>query len=161
MMDYRFILTIGLSSSVLLGCQGCDPPVTPAEPKPAPSAARPAVTRPAVTVTPRAAAEVRRLTAGLPADETMYLRVRVTPGGCQGFQHKLDLDSNVALGDVTWESASVRVVASRKQVEMLRGSEVDFGEKDGDQGFLVENPNFKGDRAAKWLAALKAEAGAE
>lgn len=148
-----------LAASVLFSCQGClpsdadhpKPTVAPATiPSPRPD-------EPVVTVTPKAAAMVRQYAAGQPGGEKLYLRIRVVPGGCQGFMQKLDLDPDVSPADQIWESEGVRVVVFRRQVEMLRGAVVDFGDADGKQGFTVENPNFKGDWMKKWQSALESE----
>lgn len=148
-------------AALLLYCQGCLPsdagnspsPVAPPSPSPVPKSDVP----PAVTVTPKAAAMIQQHTAELPKGSRLYLRVRVVPGGCQGFMHKLDLDSDVSADDHICESGGVGVVAFKRQLEMLRGTQVDFGEEDGKQGFKVENPNFKGEGAKKWLAVLEGE----
>jgi Fe-S cluster assembly iron-binding protein IscA len=39
----------------------------------------------------------------------------------------------------------------------LKGTQVDFGEENGQQGFKVDNPNFKGESAKRWLAILEME----
>ena len=124
-------------AALLLGCQGCSPP--------------------AVTVTPKAAAMVHQYAAEMPKGSKVYLRLRVVPGGCQGFMHKLDLDADVSADDHVCESAGVSVVVFKRQLEMLRRAQVDFGEVDGKRGFQVENPNFEGEGASKWLTVLEGE----
>jgi iron-sulfur cluster insertion protein len=110
-----------------------------------------------VTVTPKAAETISRLIDDQRMTGKLCLRLRVVPGGCQGFMHKLDLDPDVSPEDFTCESAGVRVVVFKRQMEMVRGAEVDFGEVDGRQGFKIENPNFKGESAKRWLALLEKE----
>ncbi len=110
-----------------------------------------------VTVTSRAASVIKKFIADSSHAGPVHLRVRVVPGGCMGFLHKLDLDSKVFPDDSLSESAGVRVVMLKRQVEMLRGAEVDYGKFDGEQGFKIENPNFKGELAKKWLASLERE----
>jgi len=155
---------LGLFTSVvttaLLGCQGNLPSETANSPA-APLTTSPAAELPVVTVTPKAAAMIKQHVAELrdeiPNGGKLYLRVRVVPGGCQGFMHKLDLDLKVSAENQVCESGGVSVVTFRSQGEMLRGTEVDFGEENGKQGFKVENPNFKGEDAKKWLAVLERE----
>jgi len=112
---------------------------------------------PIVTVTPKAAATISQLIADAQVTSKVYLRVRVVPGGCQGYMHKLDLDSQTSLEDHISESAGIQVVCFKRQIEMLRGAQVDFGEEDGKQGFKIDNPNFKGEWTKKWLALLEKE----
>jgi tetratricopeptide (TPR) repeat protein len=40
---------------------------------------------------------------------------------------------------------------------MVHGSVVDYGQENGKQGFKVQNPNFEGEAAKKWLSLLNAE----
>jgi iron-sulfur cluster assembly protein len=153
------------AAAVVPGWGGGAAPGLAAPPSPASSAdQRPAATpdgRPVLTVKPKAAAEVRRIITeqqrqgGVP--EKIYLRVRVVPGGCQGFQHKLDLDPRVSREDLTFESGGVRVVVFKRQVEMLRGAEVDYVDAPDKRGFAITNPNFRGEAAKKWLPLLAME----
>jgi len=162
----KIIRCLGLTwcvsaAAVLLGCN--ESPNSGPAPAPLPTATaskKPGAgsdQSPLVTVTPKAAATIRRLIADQRVPGTLYLRVRVVPGGCQGFMHKLDLDPDVSFADHVGESAGVRVVIFKRQMEMLRGARVDFGEEGGKQGFKIDNPNFKGEAAKKWLALLKKE----
>jgi iron-sulfur cluster assembly protein len=157
-VDFMFC-TFALA--LLVGCSESPAGVQAKSPA---SAARPlekpivtTVQPPLVSVMPKAAARVKEIVAGQGVVETLYLRLRVVPGGCQGFMHKLDLDTVVSPEDYSCESAGVKVVVFQRQKEMLRGAEVDFGEVDGQHGFKVENPNFKGEAAKKWLAILEKE----
>jgi iron-sulfur cluster assembly protein len=148
--------------SVVLGC-GESPDSGPLR-LPAPSAspnkeprAQAQEAPPIIAVTQNAAATVRQIITdhGVPA--TCYLRLRVVPGGCQGYMHKLDLDPDVSAEDHVCESAGIKVVIFKRQIEMLRGSEVDYGVFNGERGFKVENPNFKSGSVKKWLALLEKE----
>ena len=51
-------------------------------------------------------------------------------------------------------SGTLMVVVWNDQVEMLKGSEIDYGELDGKLGFKVKNPNFEGEAAKKWVPIL-------
>ena len=72
-----------------------------------------------------------------------------------GFQHKLDLDSAASFEDYTFESSGMKVVVLKRQVDMLRGVEVDFGFDGDKQGFKIKNPNFEGEALKKWLPVLE------
>jgi iron-sulfur cluster assembly accessory protein len=152
-------------AAVALGCHQ-----EPVPEPPAPSAAagppvapppRPVTGPPVVAVSPKAAemilSQIEQLRSEMPAGATPRLRVRVVPGGCQGFMHKLDVDTVTTSGDRVFTSAGVSVVVAERQADMLKGTLVDFGEKDGQQGFKVDNPNFTGDWTKKWLPILEAE----
>lgn len=124
-------------------------PARPAESLSRPEAPAPHAAKSIVEVTPAAAAEIRRHLAEVPEAGGCYLRVRVVPGGCQGFLHKLDLDPVTSAADHTFEANGVKVVVAARQVALIRGTTVDFGEDKGQRGFKVRNPNFEGP-AAKW-----------
>ncbi|VTT97579.1 iron-sulfur cluster insertion protein : Uncharacterized protein OS=Candidatus Entotheonella sp. TSY1 GN=ETSY1_00695 PE=4 SV=1: Fe-S_biosyn [Gemmataceae bacterium] len=150
-------------AAVALGCRQ-EPAAEPSAPSAGatlPVAPPPRPAPPVVTVTPKAAAvilgQIEQLRAEIPAGATPCLRVRVVPGGCQGFMHKLDVDTVTTPGDRVFTSAGVGVVVAERQAEMLRGTRVDFGEKDGQQGFKVDNPNFTGNWTKKWLPVLEAD----
>ncbi len=84
-----------------------------------------------------------------------YLRLSVLPGGCQGFQHKLELDDTASAEDVIFAVDGVKVVLLKRQIEMLRGTRIDFLHEVEKEGFTVKNPNFEGESAKKWFALLE------
>jgi iron-sulfur cluster insertion protein len=100
-----------------------------------------------IIVTPKAADEVRRIVAEQQANgssEKMYLRMRVVGGGCSGFQHKLDLDTQVnpKLDDV-FHVHGVDVVVDKRSMLYLNGVTVDYHNDLNRRGFSVSNPQAK------------------
>ncbi len=111
-----------------------------------------------VTVTPNAASTLHQIIKDKGVTGTWHLRLQVIPGGCCGFRHKLDLDSGApSASDYTFESGGIKVVILKRQVEMLRGSQVDYGREHEEDGFLIKSPNFEGESLKKWLPVLAAE----
>ena len=110
---------------------------------------------PIISITAIAKARLDEVVAGQGLTGPCYLRLRVLPGGCMGFQHKLDLDSAASFEDYTFESSGMKVVVLKRQVDMLRGVEVDFGFDGDKQGFKIKNPNFEGEALKKWLPVLE------
>jgi iron-sulfur cluster assembly accessory protein len=107
-----------------------------------------------VDLTPAAAKTLRGLAKELDDPAAVRLRVRVVAGGCCGFLHKLDLDPEVTADDQVLEAGGFAVVVWKRQVEMLRGTRIDYG-RDGDRtGFIVKSPNLEGEAAKKWLSLL-------
>src|SRR4051812_15102627 len=149
-------------TAALLACiagpaAGCHRGAAPAAPAPnvsadsAVTATGESAIAPLVTLTPEAEEAVARVVREQRVAGRWYLRVRVVPGGCTGFQHKLDLEFDPpAPDDRVTESSGVSVVVSAQQVEMLRGTRVDFGVEGGREGFIVKNPNFEGEGAKRW-----------
>jgi iron-sulfur cluster assembly protein len=103
-----------------------------------------------VTITPKAVAEVRRIITEQLAEETKenektYLRIRVQGGGCSGFQHKLDLSSEINEKiDTVMVVEGVDVVIDKRSALYLDGVVVDFLDEINNRGFSVKNPNSKG-----------------
>jgi iron-sulfur cluster assembly protein len=97
-----------------------------------------------ITVTEKAAQEVKRLMAGRPAEEKLYLRMRIMGGGCSGFQHKLDLDTdtNPQL-DELFECQGVPVVVDKRSLMYLDGATVNYQDDLNRRGFRIDNPNAK------------------
>jgi len=100
-----------------------------------------------ITVTDKAASEVNRILKeqGLGTDgEKVYLRISVRGGGCSGFQHKLDLDTEVSEKDEKQEVNGVNVAVDTKSALYLDGVVVDFHDDLNKRGFSVINPAAKG-----------------
>jgi iron-sulfur cluster assembly protein len=100
-----------------------------------------------ITVTPKAAEEVKRIVAEQQAagtGEKMYLRMRVVGGGCSGFQHKLDLDTQVNPKlDEVFQVHGVEVVVDKRSLLYLNGVTVDYHNDLNRRGFSVSNPQAK------------------
>jgi iron-sulfur cluster assembly protein len=109
--------------------------------------AAPEVQAPPLTVTEKAAAEVKRIIAeqnGAGVSEKIYLRMRVVGGGCSGFQHKLDLDTQVSDKlDEVYEAHGVSVVVDKRSLMYLAGATVDYHDDLNRRGFSITNPNAK------------------
>lgn len=99
-----------------------------------------------ITITEKAANEVNRILKeqGYKEDEKVYLRLRVTGGGCSGFQNKLDLDTEIKeKSDDTYTIQGVNVVVDKRSALYLDGVSVDFSDDFNRHGFIVQNPNAK------------------
>ena len=59
--------------------------------------------------------------------------------------------------DHSFESGGMKLVVLKRQLEMLRGTEIDLGERKGEQGFIITSPNLKGDLLEKWGPVLEAD----
>jgi iron-sulfur cluster assembly protein len=97
-----------------------------------------------ITVTEKAAQEVKRLMSGRSAGEKLYLRLRIMGGGCSGFQHKLDLDTDTnPAQDEFFECHGVPVVVDKRSLMYLDGATVDYQDDLNRRGFRIDNPNAK------------------
>jgi len=113
---------------------------------------------PVVSLTPKAAAMIKKLIAEEQKTTKVYLRVYVVPGGCRGeFAHRLDLEQRVSPDDQVIDTDGVSIVFSKRQAEMLQGTRIDFVQNNETQGFKTDTPNLKGAAAERWFAVLEKE----
>jgi len=92
-----------------------------------------------VTLTDAAAAKLREMIEGRPADESV-LRLFVKPGGCTGFSYGMALDAPQETDEV-FHIKGVQVVVDKPSMELIDGSQVDYKEDFDSQGFRIWNPN--------------------
>jgi iron-sulfur cluster assembly accessory protein len=101
-----------------------------------------------VTITEKAAGEVSRLIAAKAAEgltDPLYLRLRIVGGGCSGYQHKLDLDTETnPKMDEKFEQHGVTLLVDRRSLLYADGATIDFNDSLDKRGFRVDNPNAKG-----------------
>lgn len=72
----------------------------------------------------------------------LMVRLEVLGGGCSGFQYKFGFDSTAKEGeDVIIERDGAKLVVDTTSLDLLKGSEVDYGESLMEAGFKVNNPN--------------------
>ncbi len=94
-----------------------------------------------ITLTPRAAAQVRILQAGLD-DPAKLLRVFVENGGCSGMQYGMSFD-RAKEGDRTLQSEGVQLVIDESSYGHMSGSSIDFDDGLHGKGFEIMNPRAK------------------
>ena len=74
-----------------------------------------------------------------------YLKIEVYQGeGCAcsgGLRYALSLEKEPGSSDVVEDVAGLKVMATKADAEMLRGSKIDFVESLQRTGFKLENPN--------------------
>lgn len=72
-----------------------------------------------------------------------FLRITVFPGGCNGFEYKLDLDETVdEKEDVRFTpSESVAVVVDTTSLEIISGATLDYEAELIGAAFKITNPN--------------------
>jgi Fe-S cluster assembly iron-binding protein IscA len=150
-----------------MACQGCKE--SPHESVPAQVSARtekpphktetPVLTPPLVGLTPPALAKVKEVVASAGITEPWALRLEASwPVAVCSPQHALRFDSDPPSSeDHAFDSGGIRILVLERQVDMLRGTEIHYGEKNGQQGFLINTPNFKGDLLEKWGPVLRSD----
>ena len=71
------------------------------------------------------------------------LRIRVVPGGCSGYSYDMVFDE-AAEGDQVFDHQGVKLLVDGESLPLLDGSEIDFKEELGHEGFTIKNPNASG-----------------
>lgn len=85
-------------------------------------------------------AAVEQVTSLLAQDEHKFLRLRLTGGGCSGFQYHFQLEQEALADDQIFEERGAAFVVDAQSLPLLQGGVVDFEE--GLQGarFVYKNP---------------------
>ncbi|NBC03069.1 MAG: iron-sulfur cluster assembly accessory protein [Bacteroidetes bacterium] len=96
-----------------------------------------------ITISESAAERIQRIRAEQHIADGTPLRVSVVSGGCSGLTYDLDFDSkeNSEEGDKTFEDHGVKIVVDMRSFLYLAGTELDYSEGLGGQGFHFHNPN--------------------
>jgi iron-sulfur cluster assembly accessory protein len=143
------LMCVGLSASH--SAESAEAPVAIAQTKPAQAV---------ITLTPAAATKIREILKETKAEDSTYLRVSVTAGGCSGFTYGLNLDHSPPTdADLRLKSEGVAVVVDRKSALFLQGTKIDYYSGIKVAGFTFDNPNtLKEPAAAKETDADKAPA---
>lgn len=86
----------------------------------------------------------RRISTVVAAENNPALMVRleVLGGGCAGFQYKFGFDAHFdPEQDVVIARDNARLVIDKTSLNIVEGSEIDYGEGLMESGFRVRNPN--------------------
>jgi iron-sulfur cluster assembly protein len=95
----------------------------------------------AVNLTTTAAERVRQF---MTTDaDAVGLRLGVKVVGCSGYAYVVDLTDAVNDDDSVFESNGVKVIVSRKSLNIVDGTEIDFSRDGLNEGFAYSNPNAK------------------
>jgi iron-sulfur cluster insertion protein len=98
-----------------------------------------------VVLTEKAVVEIKRIAVEKELDlEKTYLRVRITGGGCSGFQAKLDLDETVDENkDLFFVESGVKIAIDKRSALYLDDTKIDFIDDLNKHGFHVDIPAAK------------------
>jgi len=98
-----------------------------------------------IVVTEKAISEIKRIIVEQElGQDKVALRIRVTGGGCSGFQNKLDLDEKWdEKTDELRDIDGIKIAVDKRSALYLDGATVDFHDALDKRGFIVSNPNAK------------------
>lgn len=85
--------------------------------------------------------KIGELMSGESLDDSYFVRVSVTSGGCSGLSYEMDFDNESKPDDQIFDDNEVRVVTDLKSFLYLCNTTLEFsGGLDG-KGFFFNNPN--------------------
>lgn len=95
----------------------------------------------AISLTERAAERIKKQL--LKRGRGLGLRLGVKKGGCSGYSYSLDYADEIGPEDVVFESYGVKVVVSRRDLELLDGLEIDYRREGLNEAFRFHHPRAK------------------
>ena len=93
-----------------------------------------------LSVSDLAASEISVVLAR-PKNDGRHIRIRVTKGGCAGYDYSVVLDDKIEDDDYVHDGDGFKVVADPFSLGMVQGSELDFNDELIGRGFILRNPN--------------------
>jgi iron-sulfur cluster insertion protein len=74
-------------------------------------------------------------------ESSSMLRVKVSGGGCAGYQYGFDFENTVTDDDRVFGDDEVKVVIDSVSMDLLGGSQIDFVDDMVGASFQINNPN--------------------
>lgn len=86
-------------------------------------------------------AAIKQLTTVLSQKPGGCLRITVQPGGCNGFEYQLNLDTQINSDDVVVNPTEhVKVIIDETSLELIFGAELDYETDLIGSAFKIKNP---------------------
>jgi iron-sulfur cluster assembly protein len=95
-----------------------------------------------ITISPTAVEEIKRLMAQ-EKDESLFLRLGVSAGGCSGMSYSMAFDDQPSELDRVFDFDGLKVRVDLKALMYLKGSRLDYQSGMLGGGFKFSNPNAK------------------
>ncbi|EGJ09544.1 MAG: iron-sulfur cluster assembly accessory protein [Rubrivivax sp.] len=93
----------------------------------------------AISVTPKAAAQIRKALAK--RGSGVGLRLDVKTSGCSGYAYALEFADAAAPEDLAFESEGVQLFVAANSLPLLDGTRLDWVREGLNEGFKFDNPN--------------------
>ena len=90
-----------------------------------------------ITFSQKAVEKINLLVSKKPSGT--FFRIAVKGGGCSGFKYDFSFDSKIDENDLK----HANIVIDKSSLDMLKGSEIDFGEELMGASFKISNPKTK------------------
>jgi iron-sulfur cluster assembly protein len=85
--------------------------------------------------------KISELMNGESLDDSYFVRVSVTSGGCSGLSYEMDFDNESRPDDQIFDDNDVRVVTDLKSFLYLCNTTLEFSGGLEGKGFVFNNPN--------------------
>jgi iron-sulfur cluster assembly accessory protein len=91
--------------------------------------------------------DISRLLSKEEVSESLFLRVKVIPGGCSGFSYEMGFDDvfdtsdNIFYSESKDSSERIKVVIDKFSFNHVNGGTLNFSDGLNSTGFNIENPN--------------------
>jgi len=96
-----------------------------------------------ITITPTAAAEIKRIMESQKLEPETVLRMGIVGGGCSGLHYSLGFHTaHDPETDAKYDCCGVPLVTRRKMALHLDGTTIDFQDGPMGRGFAIENPSY-------------------
>ncbi|BAL97643.1 HesB/IscA family protein [Rubrivivax gelatinosus] len=93
----------------------------------------------AISVTPKAAAQIRKALAK--RGSGVGLRLDVKTSGCSGYAYALEFADAAAPEDLAFECEGVQLFVAANSLPLLDGTRLDWVREGLNEGFKFDNPN--------------------
>ena len=100
-----------------------------------------AVSGETLTVTNKAVEKLAEFAAQEEEQEGIFLRVKVSPGGCSGFKYDLEFEHEPLEDDEVIATDAVPIRVDADSAQFMQGSILDYIDGLDGSGFKVDNPN--------------------
>lgn len=74
-------------------------------------------------------------------EEGAFLRVAINGGGCSGLTYGLGFEKEKTEQDQLLSQHGIEIIVSNDDIDILKGTQVDYKESLMGGGFTIENPN--------------------
>ena len=73
--------------------------------------------------------------------ENKFFRIKVTGGGCSGFQYHFSFDNKIQKDDLSFKNGDIEVLIDELSLSFIEGSKLEYVDDLSGAFFQVTNPN--------------------
>jgi iron-sulfur cluster assembly accessory protein len=96
-----------------------------------------------LTITPKAAEKIQDFMKAEDSIKGKFLRLKVAPSGCAGYEYKIAFDDKGATDKVLPQNG-FDVIIDPESMPFVESATIDYAEDETSSGFRIKNPIEKG-----------------